>query len=222
MVGNKVNFVYLSLFYHKVPITSTIVNDEDVAVEEMEIQFPMDLDSEAVLRKDLKRISDTPTEVLEKEVEQEVLGEGEHDVVSGESSDSGQQSGHSSGAPLGSFVAQAVSFSPYVPLLNSILDSVQFDVRATSVIVPFGDLEIRVWEPKAAVDDSTLGTLPLEGMLKEIENLNSKRAGDIYTAEGIQELKTRNPKVQFRTITCRWNLLGRVLEPFVHESWSKM
>ena len=77
--------------------------------------------------------------------------------------------------------------SPYVPLLNSKLHSVQFAVRATSVIVSCGDLGIRVWEPKAAVDDSTLGTLPgnetLEGMLKEIENLNSKRAGDIYTAE---------------------------------------
>ena len=61
-------------------------------------------------------------------------------------------------------------------------------------------LEIRVWEPKAAVDDSTLGTLPgnetLDGMLKEIENLNSKRLAYLYC-------RGRNPKVKYRTITCR-------------------
>ena len=100
----------------EIPIPSSTVNDEDVTGEEMETQFPMDLDSEAALRKDLKRISVTPIEVLEKAIEQEVLGEGEHEVVSGESSDSGQYLRDSSGTPLGSFLL--LRFFPCHPMFH--------------------------------------------------------------------------------------------------------
>ena len=174
-----------------------------------EVELPMNLDSEAVERSDFKRASDTPIADLELEIKGEVLGDDGSDVVSGELTDNTNVvSGDSSGAPISSFVAHAFSLSSYVPLLSGILDSVQFDARATSVVVPFGDWEIRIWEPKSAVDDSTLGPLPgnetLEGMKKEVEHLNSNNAGDLYTAEGIEKLKKDNPNVSFRIITCRW------------------
>ena len=174
-----------------------------------EVELPMSLDSEAVERPEFKRASDTPIADLELEIKGEVLGKEGSDVVSGELSDEPNVvSGDSSGASISSFVAHAFSLSSYVPLLSGILDSVQFDARATSVVVPFGDMEIRIWEPKSAVDDSTLGPLPgketLEGMKKEVEHLNSNNAGDLYTAEGIEKLKRDNPKISFRIITCRW------------------
>ena len=186
-------------------LPSSAANDVSMLPEatssDMETGCPMTVDSEAVQREDLKRASEVPVEELEREMGQEDLG----DRVFGEVSEEA-----STGAFLSSVVAQAFALSDYVPVLGCLLDSVQFDQRATSVIVPFGDLQIRIWEPKSAVDDSTLGFLPgdetLQGMKKEVEHLNAKRAGDMYTAAGIEELKQRNPKVQFRirTITCRW------------------
>ena len=80
------------------------------------------------------------------------------------------------GATLSSLVVYAFQLSSYVPLLSCLIDSVQFDNRATSVIIPFGDWKIRIWEPVSAIDDTTLQELPgdqtLQGMLKEMSNLN--------------------------------------------------
>ena len=70
-----------------------------------------------------------------------------------------------------------------------------FDNTATSVIIPFGDWKIRIWEPVSAIDDTTLQELPgdqtLQGMLKEMSNLNEKQTGDLYLFEDLEDLKTK-------------------------------
>ena len=88
------------------------------------------------------------------------------------------------------------------------IDSVQLDNRATSVIIPFGDWKILIWEPVSSIDDTTLQELPgdqtLQGMLKEMANLNEKQTGDLYLFEDLDDLRKKNPSVTFRIIFCRW------------------
>ena len=140
--------------------------------------------------KGIKRTSDTPIESLEEEILKEK-----------------ESKGSLSNSLLG-FVEVSSLITPYVPLLEGLIESVQFDHRATSVVVPFGDGQVRIWHPSSAVDDSTLQTLSgeqtFEGMKKEIGDLWDMRTGDLYDSEGVKNLKARNPKIQFRIIGTRW------------------
>ena len=93
------------------------------------------------------------------------------------------ESGNDVYMPLESFVAQAFQVSDHVPLLSGLIDSVQFAPNATSVVVPFGKRShLRIWQPKSAIDDSTLGELPgdqvMEGMVKEVNNLSNMGTWD--------------------------------------------
>ena len=151
--------------------------------------FEMTVDSEAVLnRPDLKRTSDVPVDRLEEEMKDFVDSAGDSSGVDSAGNDG-------IGATLSSLVVYAFQLSSYVPLLSCLIDSVQFDNTATSVIIPFGDWKIRIWEPVSAIDDTTLQELPgdqtLQGMLKEMSNLNEKQTGDLYLFEDLEDLKTK-------------------------------
>ena len=128
--------------------------------------FEMTVDSEAVLnRPHLKGTSDVPVERLEEEMNDFADPAGDSSGVNSVGNDGIE-------VTLSSLVVQAFQLSSYVPLLSCMIDSVQFGNRATSVIIPFGDWKIRIWEPVSAIDGTTLQELPgdqtLQGMLKEM------------------------------------------------------
>ena len=167
-----------------------------------------DPDSEVVLnRTNLKRTAETATEDLEKEINQDMQKVGDSKAPKGSSGPSASCVDDGC-VPLSALVSSAFVLSEYVPLLNGLLDSVRFDPNATSVVVPFGSLRLRIWHPVSAVDDSTMLDLPgdqtFRGMIKEVENLNLMKTGDLLTAEGVEELKIKHPQVEFRVIGCRW------------------
>lgn len=66
----------------------------------------------------------------------------------------------------------------------------------TCVIIPFGNRQIKVWQPASSVDDSTLkelnGKATLQGMIKELGNLSDMKCGDLYTATEFNESALKN------------------------------
>jgi len=91
------------------------------------------------------------------------------------------------------------------PVMNLPLFSIKFATNATSLVVPFGNLHIRLWEPESSVDDTTLKELSREsallGMRKEIQNLSDLGTGDLYTQE---ELQSKGLDKSCRIISTRW------------------
>ena len=51
------------------------------------------------------------------------------------------------------------------PVRDLPLFSIKFATNATSVVVPFGNFHIRIWEPESSVDDTTLKELSGESAL---------------------------------------------------------
>ena len=105
--------------------------------------------------------------------------------------------------------------------------SIRFDDNATSVVVGFGDKKIRVWRPANAVDDASLeelcGEAALQGMVKEMKNLESVEAGDLYTiseyeASGLGGTCSTIPRGGLRLIRGRMN---QGIPLFGHVSFSK-
>ena len=184
---------------------SAVAYDEDVDMPMAEpVPAGNDLGVEDVLRSsNTKRSSEVPVEELEREMQRERDG-----VASCMVSVHNCESGNDVYMPLESFVAQAFQVSDHVPLLSGLIDSVQFAPNATSVVVPFGKRShLRVWQPKSAIDDSTLGELPgdqvMEGMVKEVNNLSNMGTGDLLTVSELQELEKRFPGT-LRVIPSRW------------------
>ena len=85
------------------------------------------------------------------------------------------------------------------------VSSIRFDDNATSVVANFGDKKIRIWRPVAAVDDASLkelcGEAALQGMVKEMKNLELMEAGDLYTQS---EYEASGLGGTCRTIPSRW------------------
>ena len=174
---------------------SAVTYDEDVPMPMTEpVSAGSDLGVEEVLRtSNTKRSSEVPVEELEREMQRERGG-----VASCMVSIHNCETGNDVYMPLESFVAQAFQVSDHVPLLSGLVDSVQFAPNATSVVVPFGKRShLRIWQPKSAIDDSTLGELPgdqvMEGMVKEVNNLSNMGTGDLLTAAELQQLEKRFP-----------------------------
>ena len=184
---------------------SAVTYDEDVPMPMTEpVSAGSDLGVEEVLRtSNTKRSSEVPVEELEREMQRERGG-----VASCMVSIHNCETGNDVYMPLESFVAQAFQVSDHVPLLSGLVDSVQFAPNATSVVVPFGKRShLRIWQPKSAIDDSTLGELPgdqvMEGMVKEVDNLSNMGTGDLLTAAELQQLEKRFPGT-LRVIPSRW------------------
>ena len=184
---------------------SAVAYDEDVDMPMAEpVSAGNDLGVEEVLRSsNTKRSSEVPVEELEREMQRERGG-----VASCMVSIHNCETGNDVYMPLESFVAQAFEVSDHVPLLSGLIDSVQFAPNATSVVIPFGKRShLRIWQPKSAIDDSTLGGLPgdqvMEGMVKEVNNLSNMGTGDLLTVSELQELEKRFPGT-LRLIPSRW------------------
>ena len=98
--------------------------------------------------------------------------------------------------------------SPEIDLVDSLLFSLKFDANATSVVIPFGNMKIRVWRPASAVDDSTLddlsGEQTLEGMIKELKTMETQGVGTLYSSQGFENLKLKEPTILFHVIGTRW------------------
>ena len=151
----------------------------------------------------LKRSSEVPVEELEREMKL-----GQEGVVSCMVSFHNCETGNDIHMPLSSFVEQAFQVTSHVPLLSGLLDSVQFAPNATSVVMPFGKRShLRLWKPKSAIDDSTLGELSgdqvMEGMVKEVNNLSQMETGDLLTVDELRNLEKRFPGT-LRVIPSRW------------------
>ena len=177
--------------------------------EEMPMIDPTEFggDSEATgidLRtSNLKRSSEVPVEELEREMKL-----GQEGVASCMVSFHNCETGNDVHMPLSSFVEQAFQVTSHVPLLSGLLDSVQFAPNATSVVMPFGKRShLRIWKPKSAIDDSTLGELSgdqvMEGMVKEVNNLSQMETGDLLTVDELRNLEKRFPGT-LRVIPSRW------------------
>ena len=74
--------------------------------------------------------------------------------------------------------------------------------------MPFGKRShLRLWKPKSAIDDSTLGELSgdqvMEGMVKEVNNLSQMETGDLLTVDELRNLEKRFPGT-LRVIPSRW------------------
>ena len=151
----------------------------------------------------LKRSSEVPVEELEREMKL-----GQEGVASCMVSFHNCETGNDIHMPLSSFVEQAFQVTSHVPLLSGLLDSVQFAPNATSVVMPFGKRShLRLWKPKSAIDDSTLGELSgdqvMEGMVKEVNNLSQMETGDLLTVDELRNLEKRFPGT-LRVIPSRW------------------
>ena len=184
---------------------SAVAYDEDVDMPMAEpVSAGNDLGVEEVLRSsNTKRSSEVPVEELEREMQRERGG-----VASCMVSIHNCETGNDVYMPLESFVSQAFQVSDHVPLLSGLVDSVQFAPNATSVVIPFGKRShLRIWQPKSAIDDSTLGELPgdqvMEGMVKEVNNLSDMGTGDLLTVSELQELEKTFPGT-LRVIPSRW------------------
>eukprot|EP00435_Cladocopium_sp_Y103_P013173 s4145_g3.t1 len=91
------------------------------------------------------------------------------------------------------------------PVRDLPLFSIRFATNATSVVVPFGNHHVRIWEPESAIDDTTLKELSgkgtLLGMKKEIQNLSDLGTGELYN---LQELEAKGWDKSCRIIPTRW------------------
>ena len=142
------------------------------------------LDADASMRGSIKRFSDTPITQLETE-------------IGGSSHERRKVSGLVSGLieclpvddeSLSLHNLAVLSFlmtESERPCMVLPVSSIRFDDNATSVVASFGDKKIRIWKPVAAVDDASLkelcGEAALQGMVKEMKNLELMEAGDLYT-----------------------------------------
>ena len=142
------------------------------------------LDADASMRGSLKRFSDTPITQLESEI-----GGSSHE----KRKVSGLVSGLIECLPVDdeSLSLQNLAVLSFLmteserPCMVLPVSSIRFDDNATSVVANFGDKKIRIWRPVAAVDDASLkelcGEAALQGMVKEMKNLELMEAGDLYT-----------------------------------------
>ena len=162
------------------------------------------LDADASMRGSIKRFSDTPITQLETEI-----GGSSHErrkvsgLVSGLieclSVDDESVSLHNL-AVLSFLVTESERPCMVLPV-----SSIRFGDNATSVVASFGDKKIRIWKPVAAVDDASLkelcGEAALQGMVKEMKNLELMEAGDLYTQ---REYEASGLGGTCRTIPSRW------------------
>ena len=162
------------------------------------------LDSDASMRGSIKRFSDTPITQLETE-------------IGGSSHERRKVSGLVSGLieclpvddeSLSLHNLAVLSFlmtESERPCMVLPVSSIRFDDNATSVVASFGDKKIRIWKPVAAVDDASLkelcGEAALQGMVKEMKNLELMEAGDLYTQS---EYEASGLGGTCRTIPSRW------------------
>ena len=162
------------------------------------------LDADASMRGSLKRLSDTPISQLESEI-----GGSSHE----KRKVSGLVSGLIECLPVDdeSLSLQNLAVLSFLmteserPCMVLPVSSIRFDDNATSVVANFGDKKIRIWRPVAAVDDASLkelcGEAALQGMLKEMKNLELMEAGDLYTQS---EYEASGLGGTCRTIPSRW------------------
>ena len=160
-----------------------VAHDEDVEMPMVDPAAAVsDLGVEDVLRSsNTKRSSEIPVEELEREMQRERGG-----VASCMVTFHNCETGNDVYVPLASFAAQAFQVTDHVPFLSGLVDSVQFAPNATSVVVPFGKRShLRIWQPKSAIDDSTLSELlgdqVMEGVVKEVNNLSNMGTGDLLS-----------------------------------------
>ncbi len=160
----------------------------------------------------LKRESDTPIEQLEHEIQ---------------GSDRKRVSSHASGLVAGLFenltdcddeslslkhlaVFSFLATESERPCIVLPASSIRFDDNATSVVVGFGDKKIGIWKPANAIDDASLkelcGEAALQGVVKEMKNLESMEAGDLYA---ISEYEASGLGGTCRTIPSRWVTAGK-------------
>ena len=162
------------------------------------------LDADASMRGSIKRFSDTPITQLETE-------------IGGSSHERRKVSGLVSGLieclpvddeSLSLHNLAVLSFlmtESERPCMVLPVSSIRFDDNATSVVASFGDKKIRIWKPVAAVDDASLkelcGEAALQGMVKDMKNLELMEAGDLYTQS---EYEASGLGGTCRTIPSRW------------------
>ena len=162
------------------------------------------LDADASMRGSIKRLSDTPISQLESEI-----GGSSHE----KRKVSGLVSGLIECLPVDdeSLSLQNLAVLSFLmteserPCMVLPVSSIRFDDNATSVVANFGDKKIRIWRPVAAVDDASLkelcGEAALQGMVKEMKNLELMEAGDLYTQS---EYEASGLGGTCRTIPSRW------------------
>ena len=162
------------------------------------------LDADASMRGSIKRFSDTPITQLESEI-----GGSSHE----KRKVSGLVSGLIECLPVDdeSLSLQNLAVLSFLmteserPCMVLPVSSIRFDDNATSVVASFGDKKIRIWRPVAAVDDASLkelcGEAALQGMVKEMKNLELMEAGDLYTQS---EYEASGLGGTCRTIPSRW------------------
>ena len=162
------------------------------------------LDADASMRGSIKRFSDTPITQLESEI-----GGSSHE----KRKVSGLVSGLIACLPVDdeSLSLQNLAVLSFLmteserPCMVLPVSSIRFDDNATSVVASFGDKKIRIWRPVAAVDDASLkelcGEAALQGMVKEMKNLELMEAGDLYTQS---EYEASGLGGTCRTIPSRW------------------
>ena len=162
------------------------------------------LDADASMRGSIKRFSDTPITQLESEI-----GGSSHE----KRKVSGLVSGLIECLPVDdeSLSLQNLAVLSFLmteserPCMVLPVSSIRFDDNATSVVANFGDKKIRIWRPVAAVDDASLkelcGEAALQGMVKEMKNLELMEAGDLYTQS---EYEASGLGGTCRTIPSRW------------------
>ena len=178
--------------HHGVSSERLAVGNGHVHANDMEVDGPEYLGTEvAMSRSNTKRGSDVPLDVLEDQIRRET-----------------ETDRQNTSSVLSSMVSAAFGVTNYVPLLDMLVDSVQFGAESDFEVMTFGSQKIKIWKPLSAVDDSDMSELPGDqthaGMIKEVGNLRDMEAGDIMNLEGVEKLKRDNPEVNFRIIGCRW------------------